>query len=329
MRSPTVFVIVLMLGSHSGLGHAHHSATIYQPAPMELEGELLEVNWRNPHVSFRLRTVDESGAEVVWSMEAHSIFNLQRGGVTRELFPVGERVTVVGRQSTLVDRRMLATNMWLPDGHELLLWTNVVSQFDDASKLRDTAAENLGIFRVWTLEQSSVLDAIFQVNEQPFTEEALAARGSWDPLDNFTTRCEAEGMPRMMLTPYPVEFIDDGDRIIVRTEYFDIVRTIHMNRPEAPEKPPLSHLGYSVGHWQGGTLVVETTRIDWPYIDNRGTPLSTAVDVVERFTLSNDQGQLDLHMTVTDPATFTEPAILVTRWLALGDTVGRFDTDCN
>jgi hypothetical protein len=324
-----VALLALFAGSPR-TGEAHHSPFGMEQIPTVLEGELLEVNWRNPHVTFRLRVIDAVGEEAIWDMEGHSLFNLRRAGVTRESFPVGQRVTVVGRASMRADaHRMIADTMLLPDGRELTLWANLFSQFNDAQNLQDAESEDLGFFRVWTLAQEDVSRAVTQTNQQPFTDEAIEARASWDPLDNFSIRCEAPGMPPMMLTQNPLEFVDEGGTILLRTDYYDLVRIIHMEQNEAPANTPYSHLGYSVGHWESdAVLVIETTQINWPYLDNKGTPLSDEIKVSERFSLSSDQSRLDFRITITDPATFTEPAVLTGQWLALGDTIGRYQLDC-
>jgi hypothetical protein len=132
-------------------------------------------------------------------------------------------------------------------------------------------------------------------------------------------------MPRIMVNPHPFEFVDRGNEITLRTELYDIERTINMGRESPPEDAPWSRLGYSVGAWIDGALLVKTTRINWPYFDTIGTPLSEDVEVLERFTLSDDQSRLDFEVTVTDPSTFTEAAVLRGYWLALGETLPRFD----
>ncbi len=311
-----------------GKSHAHHSLNTFEQSPIVLVGELLGVNWRNPHVTFQLRVVDEAGEEAVWRMEAHSVFNLQRGGVTRDLIPLGETVRVVGRKSNLTDHRMIVDRMQLPDGRELTLWAGLFSTFEDAPRIQDAASENLGFFRVWTVAQEDVARAVTQTNNLPLTGQAIEARDSWDDLDNYAVRCEAPGMPAMMLTQNPLEFVDEGPIIRVRTEYYDLVRTVHMDRDEVPADAEYSHLGYSIGRWEGDDLVVETTRINWPWLDNRGTPLSDELKVIERFSLSDDQSGLAFRIEMIDPETFTEPAILSGNWLALGDTIGRYDLDC-
>ena len=83
-------------------------------------------------------------------------------------------------------------------------------------------------------------------------------------------------------------------------------------------------MGYSIGHWEGNTLVVETTKINWAYFDNIGTPQSDFVEMIERFTLSDNQSRLNYHLTITDPVTFAEPATIMGHWLALGEAIAPF-----
>ena len=71
-----------------------------------------------------------------------------------------------------------------------------------------------------------------------------------------------------------------------------------------------SHLGYSVDRREDGVLVVSTTEIDHPYMDDVGTPMSGAAEIVERFQMSDDETRLDWSATVVDPETFTEPVAL-------------------
>ena len=71
-------------------------------------------------------------------------------------------------------------------------------------------------------------------------------------------------------------------------------------------------------------MVVETTALNWPYYDTIGTPLSSEVRITERFTLSEDQSALTYRQVVTDPATFTEPAVHESQHLALGESIEPF-----
>ena len=70
---------------------------------------------------------------------------------------------------------------------------------------------------------------------------------------------------------------------------------------------------------------MSTTQVNWPYFDNIGTPQSEDVEMVETFTLSADQTRLDYRLTVTDPDTFTAPAVYERYWLALGEAIELYD----
>ena len=122
-------------------------------------------------------------------------------------------------------------------------------------------------------------------------------------------------MPGMMNNPYPIEFVDETDQIVLRLEEWDGLRTIHMAESASADSQNASGVGYSTGRWDGNTLVVTTTRINEPFFDDLGTPQSPTVQVVERFTLNDDQDRLDYRVVITDPLTFTEPATLTGFWV--------------
>ena len=144
---------------------------------------------------------------------------------------------------------------------------------------------------------------------------AQAARAAWDPYaDMPALRCIAPGMPNAMHSPYPVEFIDEGDQIRLRIEEWEATRLIDMVAGDVPADAPRSRLGYSVGRWEGDTLVVETRRVEFPYLDDFGTPMSEEVQMRERFTLSEDGTHLDYELIITDPQNLIEPAVWVGAW---------------
>ncbi len=303
---------------------AHHSVAYYSSETIELAGEITEIRWQNPHIRFALRTIGSDRAEKTWRLESSSIFLREKDGVTRELFRVGDRVKVFGRSSSHDAAALLVTNMLLPDGREAPLWPNTGPHFVSADKwittrpqLVDAARENRGIFRVWRPNEVSLASL-------PYTDAAIAARKSFDMLA-AAERCGPEGLPRIMMTLFPYEFVDRGSEIRVRAELYDTERIVHMDRTSPPAGEPHSVLGYSVGEWRDGALVIQTSLVNWPYFDQIGTPLSEDVRIEERYTLTDDQTRLDVEITVTDPTTFKSPAIIRNSWLAYGDTIHRYD----
>ena len=78
-------------------------------------------------------------------------------------------------------------------------------------------------------------------------------------------------------------------------------------------------MGYSVGRWEGNTLVVETTNIAAPAFDADGSLQSDSMVVTERYKVSEDQSRLDYELVMTDPVAFKVPAVFRTYYLALGE----------
>jgi hypothetical protein len=287
----------------------------------------------NPHVGFTVEILTADGRAERWRIEGvGSLGGMRKAGVGSDIFTIGERVRFLGSLSVRQPRDFLATNVALENGLEIVLDANGAPYFSERSIERpdpaaaelqpvDGVAENRGIFRVW----SGIANFVGQQENFPFTEAAIAARAQWNPVDNFATRCEAEGMPRIMRNPHPFEFVNQGTDIVIRSELYDLVRVVHMDQTAPPIGTPASPLGYSLGHLDGNTLIVTTTGVDWPYFDNIGTPQSPAVRMVERFTLSRDQSRLDYHLPVIDPGTFRESATYARYWLALGEAIEVYD----
>ena len=104
-----------------------------------------------------------------------------------------------------------------------------------------------------------------------------------------------------------MELVDRGEEIVLRLEQWDGVGTIHMDVSIDIADPPATRMGYSLGRWDGHTLIVESKNFTGSAYDDMGTPQSAAMQVVERFTLSEDETRLEWEATVTDPETFTKP----------------------
>ena len=314
---------------------AHHSRTQYDGSEIqEIQGELVSVSWANPHAAFSVRVTSASGEIATWQLESWgSPYVLSRMGVTQDQFVVGSEVRLAGRASTLRPNRFLLTNMLRPDGTEVVLTTEGDKFWDGRQvggrsqwrnqQISTAAAEDRGLFRVWSTARMGQARA----NRIMLTPSALAARESFDQSRSFVVTCEPQGMPTVMNWVYPFELSQpDASTIILRSEYFDVLRTIHLSPATVPAGLAPSRLGYSIGRFEddGRSLVVETTALNWPYYDTIGTPLSPDVQITERFTLSDDQSALTYRQTVTDPATFTEPAIHESQHLALGESIEPF-----
>ena len=309
--------VAMALPASSGAHHAT-APTFDQGQIVEVTGEITDVRWRNPHITLTLRA-DEGAEPREWHIEANSVSVLSRYGLTRDLVAPGSHVRVAGNPGRQDPRVMWLTNVLLEDGREVLFgsnylprWTQDTIGADNRGAITADPTGALGLFRVWT----SIGGGRALWNDSyPLTASAQAARDAFDPVrDSPTLGCRPKGMPLIMEQPYPMEFIDEGERIVMRLEEYDTVRRIEMAAPERALDRPASLLGNSVGQWDGDVLVVETTDIDYEWFDKTGIPQGEDLSIVERFTLTADGSRLDYQMTVTDSETFTEPVVLTKSW---------------
>jgi hypothetical protein len=127
------------------------------------------------------------------------------------------------------------------------------------------------------------------------------------PLPAGTTRCVPPGMPAMLDTEYPIEFVERGELIVLRFEEWGIARTVYMDPRNRPAVQDPSPMGVSFGRWSGATLEIFTLYIDYPYFDRHGTPQSADVTVFERYTPDAAASRLEWEITVTDPRTWAVP----------------------
>ena len=310
---------VACLAALPGVVLGHHARFGFDDSALvEVEGTVESVFWRNPHIRFMVRRVTDAGEDELWEMEGGPVNALERAGIDSAAIQVGARVTVLGLVSRLDEHSMLPVHLTRGGGAPIVLARDRAEAFGllDAGaeparvigeeEIESAIREANGIFRVWTN-----IGRTQTRSSHPLTAAARAAKESWDqPSDDLALRCQPAGMPEAMVSPFPIEILEEGDNIIMRLEEWDNVRVVRMGEEGGIDPEPSSRLGYSIGEWEGRTLIVKTNRIDYPYLDDRGTPQSEAVEIEERFTLSADETRLDWTATVVDPNTLIEPTTL-------------------
>ena len=316
-----IFAVVLVSGFlASSQGSAHHSfAAFDETRTIEVEGEIQEVTWANPHVRFSLLARAENGDETVWEIESTSLSIVGRLGLSRDDFAPGTVVTFAGWPLRSGAPMLTANNVLVGDS-EFLLSPRSRPYFRDELANAETelfqggtASQDQSIFRVWSQDYDDFESTPggFWNTEFTLTEAAREAAGNFQADEGEGGQCVAKGMPLIMEQPYPMEFVQEDRNIVLRLEEFDTVRTIYMDGEEASRDSPDSILGRSWGEWDGNTLVVMTVDIrGWPYFNSTGIPQSEEMSLVERFTPTEDGSRLLYAMTVTDPQVFTEPFVL-------------------
>lgn len=121
---------------------------------------------------------------------------------------------------------------------------------------------------------------------------------------SVSNTCRPPSVIYSLQGPFPIEIFQGRDLIVIKMEYFDVVRIIQMNEKSHPEGWPLSVTGHSIGHWEGDTLVVDTVRIRSATLLNNGLDHSDNIRLLERFRLSPDGKVLMVTQEYTDPEVF-------------------------
>ena len=149
---------------------------------------------------------------------------------------------------------------------------------------------------------------------QPWVAELLKKRANG--FDNPDALCLPQGPLEYHLDPQPREIVHTPRRTFIIYESNYGLRTIYTDGRRLPpqgEPQPYWH-GYSIGRWEGDTLVVESNNFRGAltgqpgdgWLDGRGDPFTDALRLTERFRRVNF-GSLEIDVTIDDPKAYTRP----------------------
>lgn len=158
---------------------------------------------------------------------------------------------------------------------------------------------------------------------------ALAYQEVWEEIIAPKYDCQPASSPAIQYDPYHMEVVQWPDRVLIRYEKDDQLRTIWLDGRE-PTSTDFGIQGFSVGHYEDNALIVTTTHFVFDvagFDDYNGIPSSSQKIVRERYWMEGE----DLHMTleVEDPMFLLEPTSYTTRWLpaAPGYKLAAYDCD--
>jgi hypothetical protein len=147
--------------------------------------------------------------------------------------------------------------------------------------------------------------------EEPLLPEAAAIMKNRmeRPQENPITRCLPGSIPASLLV-LTFKIIQTPQEIVILSETANPPRQIHTDGRPLPENPDPTWMGYSVGHWEGDALVVDTIGLNGrAWLDAFGHPRSESMHITERYR-RRDFGHMDLEITFNDPQYYTRPFTL-------------------
>jgi hypothetical protein len=145
---------------------------------------------------------------------------------------------------------------------------------------------------------------------QQWAKDLRAQRMADNQKDNPDANCLPMGFMQLHLHPQPRKIVQTPELIVIMYEGNQGLRQIFMDGrklPEVNEDLQPWWYGYSVGHWEGDTLVVESAGFrDGGWLDVYGSPLTEQGKLTERWRRP-DYGHLEIDITVDDPKAYTKP----------------------
>jgi len=168
-------------------------------------------------------------------------------------------------------------------------------------------------YRLWTFSADEPPMTPWALEKFKLTKPSFGPRSfkdSNDPVNPTTvnaTGCFPPGVPRIYLQPFPMEIIQQANRVLIIYEFDHLIRQVWMDGRAHLKDLPGTWMGDSIGKWEGDTLVVDTTGFnDKTWVDRAGHPHSEDLHVVERLK-KTDAKTLQIDILMDDPMAYTKP----------------------
>ncbi|MEN9705130.1 MAG: hypothetical protein RLZZ393_1009 [Pseudomonadota bacterium] len=315
MRCIATAVVAASLAPIAG---AHHS---FEPhfdikKPVAISGRVKRFEARNPHSYLHVEAVDENGRNQEYICESHGFTQLARNGITASLLRPGTTLRLDGSQSRNDVHRCFFTTVTFPDGRVLNV-NGPAGVMGVAPPGAASLPPRREIFGTWLL---APMPGRLTAGPQPMiaflTEAGKLATARYNPFkDDPAFRCDPVAVRRVWGAPgTPLSITREKDRLILRHEWMDVRRVVHLDQRSHPGNGPRSSLGHSIGYFEGDTLVIETANyaegVLNQYVEMAGQPTrgllhSAALTTVERVHLDVARQRLVVEFFLKDPEFFT------------------------
>lgn len=312
MKRRSVSIALLLAAAQQASAHHAFSPHFDIDKPVVITGRVIELERRNPHAYLHVSAVDENGLTREYVCESHGITQLTRNGIRPEMLTPGTVVTLRGSQARRDPYGCFFTSIEFEDGRVL----DVNGPRGAASSREETVRHD--IYGTWMRASASSTPSGDQPMINFMTPAGEAAVAAYDPFtDDPTFRCNPVSIRRVWFAPgTPLSISREGDKIILRHEWMDVVRVVHLDVAEHPADGPRTTLGHSIGRFEGDTLVIETANYSAgvlaQYVETPGKPVrgmlhSDALKSVERVRFDPETNRLELSIYYEDPIFFTRP----------------------
>lgn len=329
--------IALLAGAAAVSLWAHHSMTaIYdERSSVTLRGPVTKFDWANPHVWVFVETANGN-----WAVEFASRTELRRAGWTADSLKVGEEVTVTASRAKDGSRRGHGKTVTLANGRRFNdapyapvarakqasrpapRWPNGHVRLGPepgqagywANPSKPALYEDTGAAIAMNYEGilNNIADAGKVAPFQPWAKALYEYRQRTLLKDDPMAACLPPGGPRQFQVPFGVQFLEDPNRprvFVLSRGANRNWRNIDLDGRELTNGDDVTptYYGYSVGQWEGDTLVIRTVGlIERFWFSNGGLPHTESAKLTERISRP-DYDTLRYEVTIDDPGAYTRP----------------------
>jgi hypothetical protein len=154
---------------------------------------------------------------------------------------------------------------------------------------------------------------------QPSAAKAYEERIETNGKDHPGVRCLPSGIPEKLSVPDGVKIVQTPDVTLFLWDSRTIFRQVFTDGRSFPKDPQPTWMGYSIGHWEGETFVIETIGQNGKtWLDMRGLPGTESLRVVERYTRPTI-GRINIDVTIDDPKAYTRSWDVHLTWELMPD----------
>jgi len=268
MKKSIVTIVSFVVLVCSLSAHAHHGFTAHFDPDhvIRIEGTIKEFKFINPHSLLYIDTVNQDGEPITYMCDMQAKSQMLRHGLDGSRFVVGEKIIVEGFQARRDPLQCEYGIGYFADGSSYMLRTidSAQSQFSESDEATISADEKNTIFRNW-IRVGMYGDESGRgprIGFDSITEAGEIAKQAFDPIaDNPVIHCES-GSPVFSWGPpgLATSIYQENGNVHIFHESMDITRVIHMNGEPAPEDFEPSNMGYSIGRFEGDSLIIESTN---------------------------------------------------------------------
>lgn len=303
----------MLLGAPS---HAHHGSNgqFDLSETIVVSGVVTKIKFVNPHSYIYFNVADAGGEVNEWRCELRSAGIHRRYGWTEDMFAEGTEISITGAPARREEFGCFTQTITFSNGRVLDRQSKIG---DDGAAIDATREAVLpdgtpNILGTWVAPERSVNGAppprrtgTVGGDGYKLTEAGSNAIEGFQEADNPRLQCKPVNIFQDWTSDQHVNKVTRaGNTIVINYGFMDLARTVHMDAEGQQAEAELSRAGYSLGYWEDGVLVVETTRFEAGFLTTgRAGPMkhSNQMSSVERFSLSEDGKTLTRTYEIEDP----------------------------